>query len=184
MTNKIFRATLVTNPEEIREARINLDGKLENGTLETFSDLGNFEYLLKHTSAAYSDVYMLSRLYTALESGDPDYFHHLIVKIKAATDKVRNNPLILSYNGFDEFSEEDKSIDIPDGAIISIPTYRNQTGIYSPSFYASLAHLLNDKDFREGIRTRDPRTLGEAEAGHSILTLNPGRVKSIQTPLI
>ena len=186
MAEKLFRTTLVASPEEVREAQQELDRRLD-GILETFSDVPNFEYLLKHKSAANSDVYLISRPYTELgiaqdRSGRIRSQDSLSLRLltEAATRDRNVKPVILNYDLFPAESDRYGA----DGTITPIPA-REDGEIYSPSFYSSLARLLNNPKFREAIRTRDSLILGDVESdSSSILTFNPARIRTQKISLI
>ncbi|MBS3099005.1 hypothetical protein J4462_02230 [Candidatus Pacearchaeota archaeon] len=175
MTNqnkqKIFKTTLVSDEETIAEAQAYLEDTLKNGVLYVHSDLDNFDYLLKHQSAAYSDLYLLSWSHLSLgKRKDKRSPESQIVRARVAANSVGNNPLILAY---DEIPNLVKHPDY-DGQIDTTDRFREER---RRSFYATLSSLLNDADFRRGVETRDPVILGESQDRHyHILTFNSNNI--------
>ncbi len=186
MTNKL-KTTLIASPEEIDEAYRELSAKIENGKFEGFSDIPNFEYLLKHRSAADSDVYLFSRPYiesSIVQDRNGKIRSQDALSLRLLTETATRwrdvKPFMLNYDSFPTILNRYES----DGEVRTIPA-KEKGRIYTPSFYGSLARLLNNPKFKRGIVTIDPLTLGDVEAdSSSILTFNPTRIKVIQTPLI
>jgi hypothetical protein len=182
-----LKTILIASPEEINEAYRELSAKIEHVAFESFSDIPNFEYLLKHRSAADSDVYLFSRPYIELsiaQDRDGKIRSQDALSLRLLTETATRwrdvKPFMLNYDLFPTIPNRYGS----DGGIKAIPA-KEKGRIYTPSFYASLAELLNNSKFRRGIVTRNPSTLGDVEAdSHSILTFNPATINTTQTPLI
>ena len=178
LEQKIFKITLVSDEETIAEAQAYLEGTLKNGVLYTHSDLDNFDYLLKHQSAAYSDLYLLSWMHLLFgKRKDKKIPESQIIRTRVATESVGNNPLILAYDNYPNLADHpdyDGQIDITD-------RFREERRL---SFYATLSSLLNDADFRRGVETRDPVIIGKSQdRHHHILTFNPDNI-AIVNPIM